>query len=252
MEEISRETLFARNLEKVRRIARTQGNCISREQVGVAFSQLELNDAQMQMVLDYLTKHKIGIDEPADPNDFLTDPERDFLQDYLDEIGRLPDWNEGEKEAATISAMAGDGRARQRLTEIYLKDVVDIAKLYVGQGVCLEDLIGEGNVALAMGVEMLGSLESPLEAPGMLARLMMDAMEEFIEESAANARTDKMAADKVNQVADKAKRLADKLHRKVTPRELMEETGLSLKAIQDALRMSGYKIEEVDYAQDSL
>lgn len=252
MGDISREALFAANLERVRRIAREQGNCISENQVREEFSGLDLSDSQLQMVLDYLVKHKVGINEPVDLDSFLTNQERDYLQDYLDEIGRLPAYGDGKREAVTISAMAGDRQARQRLTEIYLKDVVDIAKLYTGQGVLLEDLIGEGNVALAMGVEMLGSLEKPSEVPGMLAKLMMDAMEGLIRESAANARTDKKAEDKVNQVADKAKELAGRMHRKVTPQELAEETGLSLKAIQDALRMSGYKIEEVDYAENGL
>lgn len=252
MGDISRETLFAANLEKVRRIARGQGNCISEARVREEFSGLDLNDSQMGMVLDYLEKHKIGINEPADPDDFLTEGERDYLQDYLDQIGELSDCGAGEKEAVTISAMAGDGQAKRRLAEIHLKEVADIAKLYAGQGVLLEDLVGEGNVALAMGVEMAGSMEKPSEVPGMLAKLVMDAMEEFIRESAANERTDKKAADRVNQVADKARELAGALHRKVTVQELVEETGLSMKTVRDALRMSGYKIEDVDYAQDSL
>lgn len=250
--EASAEALFARNLKKVRQIAREQGNCISEEQVRAEFEGFGFNESQFRMVFDYLARHQVGINEPLDPDSLLTEQERDYLQDYLDEINRLPVCADGLREAETISAMAGDRAARRRLTEIYLKDVVDIARLYTGQGVLLEDLVGEGNVALAMGVEMLGSLEKPSEAPGMLAKLVMDAMEELIRESAENARTDKKAADKVNQVADKAKELAGQLRRKVTPQELAEETGLSMKAILDALRMSGYKIEEVDYAKDGL
>ncbi len=141
--------------------------------------------------------------------------------------------------------MAGESEAQQKLVQGYLKDVVDIAKLYTGQGVFLEDLIGEGNVALAMGVGMLGSLEKPSEAQGMLAKLMMDAMEDYIQENAASAKTDRKVTDKVNLVADKARELAEELHRKVTPEELARETGLSLKAIQDACRMSGFKIEDI-------
>ena len=49
-----------------------------------------------------------------------------------------------------------------------------------------------------------------------------------------------------------ARELAQEYHRKVTPEELMRETGLSMKAIQDAMRMSGYKIEDIEYAEDSI
>lgn len=241
----SREILFARTLESVRAKARKQGNCVSEEQVREAFAEQDLGEEQMQMVFDYLVKHKVGIGQPVDLDEYLTDEERSYLQDYMNEIAALPVYSRGEIEAFTLSAMAGEETAQQKLIQNYLRDVIDIAKLYTGQGVLLEDLIGEGNLALAMGVSMLGSLEKPAEAPGMLAKLMMDAMEDHIRENAANEKTDQKVADKVNLVAEKAGELARELHRKVTPEELARESGLSLKAILDACRMSGYKIEDI-------
>ena len=248
----NREVLFAQTLEKVRTMAKDQGNCVSEEQVQEAFATLDLNQEQLQMVFDYLVKHKVGIGQPVNMDDYLTDEEKDYLQNYLDEIAGLPEYSTGEMEAYTIAAMAGEMEAQQKLIQAYLRDVIDIAKLYAGQGVFLEDLIGEGNVALAMGVNMLGSLEKPSEAQGMLAKLMMDAMEEYISENAANEKTDKKVEDKVNLVAEKARELAEDLHRKITPEELAAETGLSLKIILDACRMSGFKIEDIEYAEDSL
>ena len=105
----------------------------------------------------------------------------------------------------------------------------EIAKLYAGQGVLLEDLVGEGNLALSFGVTMLGSLEKPEEVEGMLGKMIMDAMEEYIAEHAENSKIDKRVEDKVNKVADKARELAEELQRKVTIEELMEETGMSLR-----------------------
>lgn len=249
---MNREVLFAQTLEKVRKQAKEQGNCISEEQVREAFAKLELENEQLQMVFDYLVKHKIGIGAPVNPDDYLTEEERDYLQDYLNEIAGLPTYTEGEILAFTISAMAGETAAAQRLIEVYLKDVVDIAKLYAGQGVFLEDLIGEGNVALSIGTGMLGSLEKPEEAQGMLAKMIMDAMEDYIQENAENEKIDKKIEDKVNLVSDKARELAQELHRKVTPEELVQETGLSMKAVLDAMRMSGYKIEDIEYAKDNV
>ena len=249
---MNKEVLFAQTLEKVRELAKEQGNCVNEEQVREAFEPLALDNSQMQLVFDYLVKHKVGIGAPIDPDEFLSDKERNYLQDYMDELALLPVRSEGEILALTISAMAGERSAKQSLVEVYLKDVADIAKLYAGQGVFLEDLIGEGNVALAVGADMLGSLEKPEEAPGMLMKLVMDAMENHIQEVSANEKTDQRVAKKVNQIADKARELAEELHRKVTPEELAEETGLSLKSILEALRMSGYKIEDIEYAKDFL
>ena len=242
---MNRELLFAQTLEKVRDLAREQGNCVSEQQVQEAFAALELSGEQLQLVYDYLLKHKIGIGQPVNPDDYLTDEERNYLQDYLDEIAGMPTYTDGQIEGYTISAMAGDVDAQNRLTEIYLKNVVEIAKLYTGQGVLLEDLIGEGNVALAFGVGMLGSLERPAEAPGMLAKLIMDAMEEYIAENAANEKTDRKIVDHVNKVGEQAKALAEEFGRKVTVEELAEETGMSRDKIREALRMSGFRMEDL-------
>lgn len=243
---MNKEVLFAKTLEQVRALAKEQANCVSEEQVRDAFAELDLDNGQLQMVFDYLVKHKVGIGTPVNPDEYLSDEERDYLQDYLNELNQLPTYSAGEVEAYTISAMAGDSEAQNKLVEAYLKDVVEIAKLYAGQGVFLEDLIGEGNVALAFGVGMLGSLEKPSEAQGMLGKMMMDAMEEYIAENASNEKTDQKVVDKVNQVSDKAKELAEDLHRKVTIEELAQETGMSVKAITDAVRMSGFQIEFIE------
>ena len=39
---------------------------------------------------------------------------------------------------------------------------------------------------------------------------------------------------------------SEELRRKVTPEELSQETGLSGKAIRDAMRLSGFKIEDIE------
>lgn len=55
---MNKEVLFAQTLEQVRKTAKEQGNCISEEQVKDAFAELDLSGEQLQMVFDYLLKHK--------------------------------------------------------------------------------------------------------------------------------------------------------------------------------------------------
>ena len=246
---MNKEVLFAKTLEDVRKLAKDQGNCVSEKQVQDAFAELELDNEQLQMVFDYLVKHKVGIGEPVNPEDYLTDEERDYLQDYLDELESLPEYTDGQMQAYTMSAMAGDVEAQHKVLEAHLKDVVEVAKLYAGQGVFLEDLIGEGNVALAFGTGMLGSLEKPEEAQGMLGKMIMDAMEEYISENSSNEKTDQKVVDKVNKVMEKARELSEELHRKITVEELAQETGMAEKAIRDAVRMSGFQIEYIEREQ---
>ena len=114
---MDREIIFARTLEEVKKKAKEQGNCISQEQLEEAFAKLELGKDQLALVADYLEKHKIGIDEPVNAQDYLTGEEIHYLDTYLEELKALMEQNglmemtEGEREAITISAMAGDKQA---------------------------------------------------------------------------------------------------------------------------------------------
>lgn len=242
---MTQETLFAQKLEQLAQTAKEQENCVSEEQLREAFAELSLGEEQLEMVRAYLRQRSIGIGEPAALEDYLSEQEIDYLDDYVKQLAELPQFSEGEKEAVTLSAMAGDADAQNRLIQIFLPQVVEISRLYAGQGVFVEDLIGEGNVALTMGVTMLGASRHAAEAQGMLGRMIMDAMEEFIAENAEETKKSRKMAERINKVADKANELAEELHRKVTIEELMNETGMSRKAIADAVRMSGNKIDAI-------
>lgn len=248
--EAGKEILFARILEKVRKQAKEQGNYIEKRQVEDAFKELSLSQEQLALVFDYLEKRKIGIDTVTDSEELLSEEEINYLEIYKKELELLETLSQGEKEAVTLSAMAGETDAQQRLISVYLPQVVEISKLYSGQGVCLEDLIGEGNVALAVGVTMLGCLEHAGEADGMLAKMIMDAMEECIAEADAESDKDKKVLKKVNRVAKQAEKLSEELRRKVTVSELAAETGMSPDSIKEAMRLSGYTIKDIERMED--
>lgn len=243
---MEKEIVFAKTLEAVKQMAREQGNCVTKEQIEEAFAEMDLAEEQLELIVDYLQKHKIGIGEQVNPDDYLTEEESNYIDTYLEELQLLKEVSEGEREAITLSAMAGDIQAQKRLIEIYLPQVVEIAKLYSGQGVFMEDLIGEGNVAVAAGVSMLGCLEHAREAQGMLGKMVMDAMEDYISENMEESKADQKVLERVNKVADQARELAEELQRKVTVEELAEETKLSKEVILEAIRISGGSIEYIE------
>ncbi|MBO6197444.1 MAG: hypothetical protein J6O03_08165 [Butyrivibrio sp.] len=242
----NKEKEFAETLKYVTRLARENKNVISKEQVDDAFSELDLDEKQLQMVYEYLNQHNIGIDEAIDTSDNLTTEENNYLQDYLESLEGLDKLSDGEKEAAAMAAIAGDKNAQDKLIENYLPLVVDVARMYAEQGVFLEDLIGEGNVALTKGVTMLDAVGEPSEVESFLYKLMLDAMEKIIEENLAEDTGMQKVLNLVNEVNDKAKELSEDLRRKVTVEELMEETGWDEEKIRDAIKFSGDNIEDID------
>ena len=242
----SSEQEFAAILEDVKYNARLNGGFIAEEEVLEAFEALELSKEQLDMVFDYLKQNNIGIGTPLSDEEMLSKDDRDILEEYRNELKDVPTLTDGEKRVAVMEAINGDVEAQTKLINHFLPQVVEISRLYSSQGVLVEDLIGEGNLALSEGVLMLGAIEEPEEADGMLTKLIMDAMEELIAESNTENSKEQKVADKVNDVADKARELSESLGRKISVEELAEFSGISKKAIEEAIRLSGKKIEDIE------
>jgi RNA polymerase primary sigma factor len=238
---------FANTLENLKETARLQENMLTSEQVREAFDEWNLNDGQIDLINNYFKNNKIGIDEPGDTNDNLTDEDVNFLEMYLNDLKELPPVSDGEKRAVMMSALAGDNDAKAKLVEIYLPQVVEISKLYAGQGALVEDLIGEGNVAVASAVTMLDCVEGIDEVDGFIAKMIMDAMEEYIGDDTENRQADENVLEKVNLVNDKAHELYECFMRKVTVKEVADELKISEDEVIEAIKFSVNHIEYIDY-----
>ncbi len=242
----NKEKEFAEILKLVTRTARENKNTISKEQIDMAFSELDLDEKQLTMVYDYLKSRKIGVGENVSFDEDLTEEEKNYLDDYIESLKSIDKLSDGELEALQMSAIAGDKSAQDKLIENYLPLVVDVARMYSEQGVFIEDLIGEGNVALTKGVTMLEAVGEPQEVEAFLYKLILDAMEKIIQENLSEDAGMQKVLNLVNEVADKAKELSEDLRRKVTVEELMEETGWDEDKIRDAIKFSGDNIEDID------
>ncbi len=242
---MEKEELFSKKLQEIRYLAQTQGDEVSDAQLLDILAEFDLDHDKLTMVHDYLKSYHIKIGEPVEDTD-LTGEEKEYLKEYLNELSSLELINENEYEAIVLQAMAGELQAQERLIHHYLPIVTDVAKLYAGQGVPYEDLIGEGNMALAMDVKMLGAFENVEEAMNALVISIMNAMEDYIQNNAKEGKKDRNIADKVNKVADAARELSEAYGRKVSPEELVKEGDLTIKTIRDAIRFSGGRIEDLE------
>lgn len=233
-------------LQKTLKEAREKGGRISRDEISEIFSGLSLDRSQLEQVEGYLKAHKIVVGTQAGDVDALPEVERDFLTSYMEMLDNIPELSDSVLEALKISAMAGEHSAQKELSEQMLRDVVDIARLYAGQGVSIEELIGAGNEALVTGVRLLGHLDSPQDVDGEIGRRIMDSMEDLIAAMLDDNAMDRKMEDMVNLVADKAHELAEELGRKVTPMELAGEGDVTAEQIMEAVRLTGGKIEDLD------
>ena len=147
-----KQILFLKRLQEVKKSASANGNTITEQELEESFEDLQLDDAQMLQVREYLKTNNIGIGAALPVEEVLTDEEKNHLEEYEAMIDAIEIPADNIMDAIKLSAMAGESDAQKQLTEYSLKKVVDIARLYAGQGVFMEDLIGAGNEALLMAV----------------------------------------------------------------------------------------------------
>jgi RNA polymerase primary sigma factor len=75
------------------------------------------------------------------------------LQIYLHDINDTPLLSALEERELAAQVALGDPYAREHMVKANLRLVVNIARGYLGKGLCLEDLIEEGNLGLMRAVE---------------------------------------------------------------------------------------------------
>jgi RNA polymerase primary sigma factor len=176
----------------------------------------------------------------------MNDEEKSYLEFYLEELDSIKPYTEEEKKELLAKAMNGDKQAKNDYINANLIRVTEIARLYVNQGVLLEDLIGEGNVALASSMDIVEEEEDVNEAEEMVVSMIMKAMEELVADDANSKDAFEEWAERANEVLDKARELSEDYLRKITIRELCEEAGYTEEFVRDVMDVTGGGIEFID------
>jgi RNA polymerase primary sigma factor len=71
---------------------------------------------------------------------------------YFRQVSRIPLLTAAEEYDLAVRLRSGDSAARSQLIQANLRLVISVARTYCGRGLCLEDLIEEGNLGLLRAV----------------------------------------------------------------------------------------------------
>lgn len=243
---MNEQQLFIKRISELVELAADQENVIFMDQLYEIFPEVKDDEAKFSVIKEFLTEKRIGLDEKIGFENLITEDEKNYLDFYLEELNELNELSKGEREAYLLQVMSGEEDAKLVIMQDTLKNVVEFAKLYAGQGVLMEDLIGEGNLALVGAIEMLGGCDSVQEAEGLLASTVMDAMQDLIATDMDERSEEEKALKLVEKVNAAAKELAEDLGRKVTVSELAEEMKVSRNQIIKVLRLTACKVEDIE------
>ena len=208
--------------------AKSQGNQISIHEVQEYFKDMELTKDQMDLMFEDLMSQKVAVvgyvklDSAEKQEIEFTEEEKVYLQEYLEDLKAFPELPLEARKELDKKAVLYDEAAKQKLMEVYLKDVVERAKEM-------------------FGVEMLTDAETAHET---IMTQVRQSMQLLLEEQKELQGRDKKMIEKVQMLDEAIKSLTEELGRKISIDELAIHLGMEIEEIEDILKLTGDEPEE--------
>ncbi|HEU0000123.1 MAG TPA: sigma-70 family RNA polymerase sigma factor [Ktedonobacteraceae bacterium] len=172
--------------------------------------------------------------EPVQESDLSSLAQSDSLRLYLREISRIPLLSATRESFLAEHAESGDKLARNQLIEANLRLVVSIAKKYVGQGLSLEDLIGEGNIGLIRAVTKF-DYRKGFRFSTYATWWIKQAITRAILEGTRTVRLPVYIMEEVMRVKRMTRQLYQELGREPTPENISERLNMTSERVNELL-----------------
>lgn len=251
-------------LREMKQIAAAQQNKMTREEINRYLGEQLLSREQLRAVYQYLGENGITVEgyeyipptEEPPPEEDGGDPQgkrepggraQENLRRYREELSQISGKLE-EEEPLIISWLKGEQALKNRIIELRLKRVLELAERYAERPVPQEEVIAEGNMGLltAMGI-VEGSRAEYLRQDGTLDRekffgtLDMEAvhaMERYIDEETSSRDWENAVLAKRNLLREAEKYLAEETGRMPDVQELSEYTKIDPDEIKSIMNLS--------------
>ena len=241
------QTEFLQAIQELERLGETNGNQLSMEEINSYFSDMKLEEKQLDFICNYFESHHIYItnrvqrfeEEIGDeeiPN--KEDPmDAEIVAFYLKEMEKANSLSGEQERVIARKLVSGDDTARNLLIEANLSRAVEIAKEDEGRGLLLSDLIQESNIGLMVAVnEFEPDIDKDFHA--FSEKMIRKHLEETLEEYNSSTRSAVKMANRVNEMNDIATAFAKEYEREAKPSEIAERMGITEEEVRELMKVS--------------
>ena len=241
------QTEFLQAIQELERLGETNGNQLSMEEINSYFSDMKLEEKQLDFICNYFESHHIYItnrvqrfeEEIGDeeiPN--KEDPmDAEIVAFYLKEMEKANSLSGEQERVIARKLVSGDDTARNMLIEANLYRAVEIAKEYEVRGLLLIYLIQESNIGLMVAVnEFEPDIDKDFHA--FSEKMILKHLEETLEEYNSSTRSAVKMANRVNEMNDIATAFAKEYEREAKPSEIAERMGITEEEVRELMKVS--------------
>lgn len=236
-------------------VARKQGMVVSKSQCVETLGSFYESEDKKSILEAYLMEQGVSVceDDELDQRmnaseEFemeLSKTDEDYVREYLEELSYIEVLSAEQLGDLSKKALVGEERAIEQLALHYLKDVVSLTKLYINQGVLIQDLIGEGNVALMKSMKLLSLVEKPEELEGFIISFIMKELERFVYEEQDASLQAKSIAGRLSDILECIQKLKELTVGDIKREDIMNELSFTQKEMDEALELSGMSLEQL-------
>jgi len=247
------QNTFMETVKSVAEIIRTSEMPLSEKEILSYFDDMELDDNQKSLVLEYLMNPQPeesvegnaeeGMNTQEEKNtDTLQQEEEDLVQSavfkmYLEELSYLPVYGKEEEKVMYNALLEGDESMIKKLSDCWLERVLTIAKKYIAPKLNVEDLIQEGNMALFLTLQKLcGSMEK-VNVKNVLRESIEEGVMSYASEMNSEREAENTILGKMSLVHEAKKLLSEENGQEPTVKELAEYTKMSVEELEDLMDM---------------
>jgi RNA polymerase primary sigma factor len=161
-----------------------------------------------------------------------------MLDQYLQEIGRIPLLTPEEEVELARRIKQGDEEALHKLTRANLRFVVSVAKKYQGQGLSLADLINEGNYGLIKAAQRFDETRG-FKFISYAVWWIRQAILQALAEQSRVVRLPLNRIGTISKIRKISARLAQEYERSPNIEELATKLNVDVEKVREALQHTG-------------
>lgn len=241
------QNTFMEVVNNVAEIVHTSEKELSREEIFEYFSDMELDENQKQMILEYLTNKAMEEENSSELEDGIKQEENleeiDETESknslvfkmYLEDLANLPQYTEEEKKQFYNELLEGNEKMIEILSNIWLEKVLEIAGKYVEPKLNVEDLVQEGNVALFIKLQEILGTQSKVDVENELMQAVETGIMKYASEMSGERELENSILAKVSLVDQAQKLLKEEKGYMPSVEELSDYTKISTEELEDLL-----------------
>lgn len=241
------QNTFMETIKNVAEIIKMSEKPMSEAEMLQYFDDMELNEEQKMLVLDYLMNptdeeetRLLAADEGELPDgkeieDGVENPslQSKVFSMYLEELAFLPQYTEKEKEELYKKLLQGEEKTIETLSAVWLKKVLTIAKTYIEPKLNVEDLVQEGNMALFIKLQELCGSKAKADVEKLLEEAVEKGIMDYVSEVNGERELENTVLGKIGLVNEARKLLAEEKGQVPTIEELSEYTKIPVEELED-------------------